>query len=453
MKTFVAISVAAILAALTSLAVGQDAPAAPRKIDREDDIRKTYLSRLDPNSHTHVKPGDVITKENAKKVWSLVSPGIYWLVEHGMQMNIIEHTPFEDPPAYKEATEKYHAQVKLAADGVLDENTYVAGRPFPIIDANDPTAATKIMYNFERSAYFTDDLTSKLFDAETGSIQQKGAGQQYAIERHFVLEALRAIRYVGRTEQQPVPKMPNPDNVLLKGGSYPVLEPFDLKGVGGVSYRYLDPHKYDDTWLYLPSLRRVRRLSTAQRSDALFGQDIDLDTVGGFAGQIPWFDWKLLAVTQGLGVGHGKHLPGKPCEADGGVTFCDDWELGPGYIIEGTPKMAGYAYSKRILFVSAETFYIAYTDLFDQRGELWKTAINFGRYDKKPNPRASVEYPFPRTFLYGFVVVDIQLEHATRASIPGMSYPEEPGWFINQGPAIGIDDDWFTVAALIRAGR
>ncbi len=39
------------------------------------------------------------------------------------------------------------------------------------------------------------------------------------------------------------------------------------------SYRYLDPDKQDDSWLYLPSLRRVRRLSAAQRSDALFGQD------------------------------------------------------------------------------------------------------------------------------------------------------------------------------------
>jgi len=401
-----------------------------------------------------VKPGDVVTAKDAEKVKNLVSPGVHWLVQHGMQMNIIEHTRIEEPPAYHAATEKYSAQVKLTPDGVLDENTYVAGRPFPLIDMNDPMAAIKIMYNFERTQYFTDDLASRLFDAETGQITKEGAGKQgYHIERHFVFDNFRILKYVGRTEQEPVPKMPNPDSVFFKGGSYPILEPFDLKGIGGLSYRYLDPKKYDDTWLYLPSLRRVRRLSTAQRSDALFGQDVDLDTVGGFAGQIPWFDWKLLALRPGLGVGHGKNLPAKPCEADGGVTFCDDWELSKGYVVEATPKLAGYAYSKRLIFVDAETFYIPYTDMFDHRGELWKTAVNFGKYDKKPNPNASLEYPFPRTFLYGFVVVDTQLEHATRAAIPGMGFKNEAGWYVNRGKEMGVGEEWFTISALIEGGR
>src|ERR1043166_7676798 len=92
-----------------------------------------------------VKPGDVVTAKDAEKIKNLVSPGVHWLVEHGMQMNIIEHTRLEEPPAYHAATEKYSAQVKLTPDGVLDENTYVAGRPFPLIDMNDPMAAIKIM--------------------------------------------------------------------------------------------------------------------------------------------------------------------------------------------------------------------------------------------------------------------------------------------------------------------
>src|SRR5262249_4757850 len=115
--------------------------------------------------------------------------------------------------------------------------------------------------------------------------------------------------------------------------------------------------------------------------------------------------------------------------------------------------LAGYAYSKRVIFLDAETFYISYADMYDHRGELWKTAVNYGRYDKKPNPNASMEYPFPRTFLYGFVMVDTQLQHATRAAIPGMSFKQEPGWFINQGAQMGVSEDWFTIGALIGAGR
>jgi hypothetical protein len=39
----------------------------------------------------------------------------------------------EWPKAYKEATEKYAAQVKLSPDGLRVQN-YVAGLPFPNID-------------------------------------------------------------------------------------------------------------------------------------------------------------------------------------------------------------------------------------------------------------------------------------------------------------------------------
>lgn len=400
------------------------------------------------------QPGETITAKDADRVKELVSPGIHWLVSRGMNMKIIAHERTQDPPAYKEATEKYSAQVKLRPDNVLDESTYVAGRPFPMIDANDPQAATKIMYNFERNRYFTDDLTAKLFDAETGSIHRDGSTQTFSIERHFVIEALRVLKYVGRTENQPIPALPNPQGIFAKAGQYPILEPYDLKGVGGIAYRYLDPAKFDDTYIYLPSLRRVRRLSSAQRSDALFGQDVDIDSYAGYAGQIPWFNWKLLGSKPMLAAGHGENLPPIPCKDDGGVTFCDNWELVPNmWVVEGTPKLAGYAYSKRIIFIDRETYFIAYTDLYDQAGELWKVGINFGRYSTKPNPNAAFEYAFPRDFLFGFVMADIQLQHATRAALPGIGFPNEPGWYINQGEKSGIDENWFTIAALIKAGR
>ncbi len=407
------------------------------------------------SAFAQVKPGEVIGKNDADRVKELISPGLDWLLRRGMDMKIIAHEKTEDPPAYRAATEKYSAQVKLRPDGSLDESTYVAGRPFPIIDPNDPQAATKIMYNFERTRYFTDDLTARLFDAETGAIVKQADGsQKYEIERHFVLDGLRILKYVGRTEAAPIPSLPNPGGVFAKAGQYPVIEPFDLKGVGGVGYRYLDATKQDDTWIYLPSLRRVRRLSSAQRSDALFGQDVDVDSYGGYAGQIPWFNWKVLGAKPMLASGHADHLPPEPCKGDGGVTFCENWEELPKvWIVEGIPKFAGYAYSKRVIFVDNETFFITYTDVYDQGGQLWKVAINHGRHATKPNPRAGLTYPFPRDFLMGFVMVDTQLEHGTRAALPGMGFRDEPGWYINQGDKMGVGEDWFTIASLIAAGK
>src|SRR6266850_7138302 len=40
--------------------------------------------------HAQVQPGDTINKANADKVKDLVSPGMYWCVQHGWPMKIIE---------------------------------------------------------------------------------------------------------------------------------------------------------------------------------------------------------------------------------------------------------------------------------------------------------------------------------------------------------------------------
>jgi hypothetical protein len=200
----------------------------------------------------------------------------------------------------------------------------------------------------------------------------------------------------------------------------------------------------------------VRRLSSAQRSDALFGQDIDLDSFGGYAGQVPWFEWKLLGVKPMLGSLHGENLPPKVCPGDGGVTYCEDWEVRPEvFVVEGVPRVSNYAYSKRVIYVDRESFIILYSDLYDQNEELWKTIIQNIRTSTKPNPNAALEYDEPRMFVYAFTVLDIQLGHGTRAAIPGMQFPDEAAWYIDIGfdNPNAVDEDWYQVSALISAGR
>lgn len=403
-----------------------------------------------------VKPGDIITKENVEKVDGLVCEGVRWAVINGMDMEIVPYQKIPMPREYEEATEKYASQVQLGPKGEL--LNWVAGRPFPVIDKNDPKVAMKIMYNFQDTHYFTDDLGLHLVDADTGSlyVDSKGA-RHYTVERHFVADWLRVLQFQGRLHHDPVPAFTdNPDHTFRKSGLYPLIEPFDLKGVGGISYRYEDLVRQDDTWLYLPFVRRVRRMSSAQRSDALFGQDIDVDSYGGYAGQIPWFDWKFLGEKPMLASLHGEHLPPVPCKKDGGMTFCENWEMRPSvYIIEGTPKVPNYAYSKRMIYVDKETGFIIYSDLYDHGGELWKVVMQSIRTSKRPNPRVNYEYSEPRMFIYAFSVIDMQLMHGTRAAIPGMAFPDEAGWYIDIGfdKPQSADESWYSIAALIAAGR
>ena len=91
-----------------------------------------------------VKPGDFITDENISRYSELVSPGEYLRVIHGMSIKVAPTERIDWPPPYKEATEKYSAQVRLSDDG-RSLVGYVAGEPFPTVDANDPHAGDKIM--------------------------------------------------------------------------------------------------------------------------------------------------------------------------------------------------------------------------------------------------------------------------------------------------------------------
>jgi hypothetical protein len=406
------------------------------------------LATPDARARGDVAAGDRITAENVEKVKDLVSPGLEWCIRHGWPITIAETRHVEWLAAYKEATEKYAAQVKLSGDGLSVQN-YVAGQPFPNLDPGDPQIALKIMWNYEYGQ-LTDDLDIRNFDADTGTIANHGP---MTIERHFLLDHLRRLYWTGRLYVDPKPDKPNPNGYRRQEGLYPILEPFDLKGVGALSNRYIDSGRQDDSWLYLPSLRRVRRLSTAQRSDALFGQDTDVDSYGGYAGHIAWMTWRFLGERDMLGVVHGRHFPVKWNDKVD-WAFDDVWEKRRVYVVEGISKLPQYAYGKRTIFIDKESWLIPYSDIYDRSGELWKIWVNNWGFRRKALEAAdAIEYPDEMAFNSAIVMVDMQLEHATRAALPSHRFPGEQGWYFNQGEKTGMTDAWFTVAALVSAGH
>ena len=113
-----------------------------------------------------VKPGDLITPDNAALVTDLVSPGNFYLVRQGMRMKIVPSERLEWPPPYKSATEKYASQVSLNDKGELQN--YVAGQPFPLLDPNDPQVATKVMWNFSFRPQYTDDADVRDVEIASG---------------------------------------------------------------------------------------------------------------------------------------------------------------------------------------------------------------------------------------------------------------------------------------------
>src|SRR5439155_270315 len=216
----------------------------------------------------------------------------------------------------------------------------------------------------------------------------------------------------------------------------PVLAPFDLKGIGLITYRFIDPGQQDMSFLYLPALRRVRRLSTAQRSDALLGTDADPDSFWGYGGHIAWMQWRFLGEREMLGVLHGEHYPIQRCPGAADFMFCDAWEKRTVYAIEGISKLAQYAYGKRVIYVDKQAMVVAYEDIFDKAGELWKVWIDNHQFRDQAYPGAR-KYPEEQDFYAGLLMLDMQLEHATYVPHPAVEGHE--GWFFNEGPNARTD--------------
>jgi hypothetical protein len=401
-----------------------------------------------------VQPGDVITKENVNKAQGLIGPGLTWCVEHGMTMNIVPTKSVEWPRAYRAATEAYSGQVQLAADRNTLEN-YVAGIPFPNIDPNDPDAAIKIMWNYQYKPLITDDVLMRDFQVPSGPLTYTSP---MVPDREFTIGDMRRLYYNGRLFVDPKPEMPNPDGIRYKEILSPVVSPFDMKGVGALYFRYLSAARQDDSWLYVPAVRRVRRMSTSQRSDALFGQDADQDSFWGFSGHIAWSEWKLLGIKEVLGVLHRQHFRPQRCPDGADFAYCDNWEKRRAYVIEGVSKLPQYAYGKRVLYIDTEAWIVMNSDIYDKRGELWKVWIEYFSYRKQGDPASKVTYEDEMGFTSA-VMIDTQMDHATVIMIPGPASPDPDTWYFNKGAnapspyARGNVEEVFTVPHLIQAGH
>src|SRR5262245_59448662 len=130
-----------------------------------------FLNMCSGLGYADVNPGDIITKDTVAQAEALLTPSTRWMVEQGMPMQIIATKKVEWPKAYREATEKYASQVRIAEDG-RDISNYIAGCPFPNIDPNDPLAGFKVMWNHEQSPAVIDNAGTT-FIAEVVNSQGK----------------------------------------------------------------------------------------------------------------------------------------------------------------------------------------------------------------------------------------------------------------------------------------
>src|ERR1700739_3363263 len=159
------------------------------------------LSLLTGPANAVVKAGDVIAPSNAALVKDLVSPGVYYAVEHGMRMEIVAPERVDWPPPYRDATEKYAQQVRLPNDH-RSMIGYVAGQPFPLIDANDPYVATKIIWNNVFRPISSDDYDLRFYDCQSEYVRP---GQDQKMIDDIEVGHYAGYKLVVRTGMRPMP--------------------------------------------------------------------------------------------------------------------------------------------------------------------------------------------------------------------------------------------------------
>jgi len=406
-------------------------------------------------SYAQVKPGDMIGADNAAKVQDLVSPGVYYKVSHGMQLKITPSQRVDWPPPYKDATEKYSAQVRLSQNHKSIVG-YVAGQPFPLIDPNDPDVAEKIVWNNVFRPITTDDYDLRFYDCDS-SFQKRGP-QTQQIE-YFQIGHYAGYDLVGRTEVEPLPTDPDFKTTgrYWLFALYPLLAPQEIRGTGFIRWRYADPKKGDDTWSLGAGSRRVRRvdesiLSSSTTAGGTSAHAWDPDHYSGFNPKTEQYDYKFLGEKNMLGTVHAEHSPELRCATDGGTSACPEaWEMRHMYIIQALPNRGkvNALDSRTVIYMDSEMWFEPYIDTYDRDGKLFRSHIYWLATRDRPVPDAKVAiYPFKRSFVVGAVSTDVQSGLATMCYLPGNETPEHECWYINMG---AVDKQFFTTDAMVRA--
>jgi len=121
------------------------------------------------------------------------------------------------------------------------------------------------------------------------------------------------------------------------------VSPADVKNTSFMNWTY-DSDKPDDQWIYLPTLKKVKRISSESKSDYFMGSDFTYDDLG---------DRKLDADVHKL----------LKTEKVNGIDC---------YVVESVSKDEDYMYSKTKTWIRKDNFVGVKKEFYDEDGDLLK---------------------------------------------------------------------------------
>ncbi len=345
------------------------------------------------------KPGDVIDKSNYKKYAHLFPEEFLPYFENGFEIikpisiKVSETKPTPVPKKYLTVSEKNLGKVTLDKDGLVVGYDF-HGFPFPDVKPGDKDFATKLMWNFQYR-YYGDDIQEVPFTIEIRRGQKATWSRADAIWMYFY----------NRLYMDPKPVMKTPNN-LFKVLRFIYKEPPGMKNLMFLTHRYADVTKSDDTYLYLPTMRRVLRGEAGQRSTPVQGSTQALDDFNVFDGRPFEFTYEFVKEQKVLGVPDNRMTWQEALKNIVPISQSTiqtvGWELKDVYVIDIKAKDAKYPQSKKRIYLDKENFNnIYYAIAWDRAGKLWKVWYADNRRFTLPDGDIG-------TAMIGLVCVDVQ---------------------------------------------
>jgi hypothetical protein len=331
-----------------------------------------------------------VDKSNVETYKDKLPVGLYTQIKEWGRVIVVYDTvsDYKPPAEFQDATEKYRGSAKITAQGGIEN--YTAGLPFP-----DPKTGIEAMYNYEYK-YNGDDFSF----TDTDFYIYSTTGKSRLLKGGY-----NRFAYQGRLFLNPKPTVQTSDKIELKEVQW-LTYPEDVAGLALLTVRYQDTAKGDDGWMYIPSIRRVRRISVAQRGDSFGGTDLTWDDYRGFSGKVSDYTWKLMGKKDLIVPYHAvtwkmRHKDRVPISED--VRY----ELRQLVVVEGVNKLKDYVYSKRIVYLDADSWFISAEDLYDRRGALWKYIEIPWSFDQRNH----------NMFAYGYCAYDLIGKRSTVITI------------------------------------
>lgn len=120
-------------------------------------------------------------------------------------------------------------------------------------------------------------------------------------------------------------------------------EPLDVQGTSFLSFSHINAP--DDQWIYLPALKRVKRIASRNKSGSFMGSEFSYEDLSSF--EVSKYDFK--------------YLRDEPC----GDKTC--------YVVESYPKDEYSGYTRLVSWIEKDDFKVQKIDFYDRKKALLKT--------------------------------------------------------------------------------